>query len=112
MQLEAEQGRKKAVHFSYLSMALLLIALGAVYLALHQSRIANERLQAVLEAKASEDFQKYNQLLERAADLQALYPDAACALYQQADSLYQLHDETEIFKGQADTIQTKLQDCK
>lgn len=112
LQREAEQERKKAVQFSYLSMALLLIALGAVYLALHQSRIAKDRLEKVLEAKASEDFQEYQQLLERAADLQALYPDAACALYRQADSLYQLHNGTEIFKDQAETIQAKLQGCK
>jgi hypothetical protein len=112
LQQEAERGRRRALLFSYLATALLLIALGAVYLAWRQSQIANSHLQEVLEAKAGEDFQKYEQLLQRAADLEALYPDAACALYVQADSLYRLHEETEIFGEQANIIQEKLQNCK
>lgn len=111
LQQEAERGRRRAVLFSYLAFALLLIALWAVYLAWRQRQIANNRLEEVLEAKASEDFQKYNQLLQRAGDLEALYPEAACSLYLKADSLFQLHQETEVFQEQANIIQKKLQDC-
>jgi hypothetical protein len=112
LQQEAERGRRRAVLFSYLALALLVIALLAVFWAMQQSRIAEDRLQAVLEAKAGEDFQKFEKLLQRAEDLEVLYPDAACTLYVQADSLYQLHNNTEIFEGQASNIQQKLQDCK
>jgi hypothetical protein len=111
LQEAAERGRRRALLFSYAALALLLIALGAVYFAWQQSRIANDRLEEVLQARAGEDFQKYSQLLKRAQDLETLYPGMACALYAQADSLVRLHDGTEVFAGQDEVIRDKLEDC-
>lgn len=118
LQGQAESGRRRAVTFSYLATALLLVALVAVYIAWKkggeaetQRQNAEARLQEVLEAKAGEDFQKYSQLLDRAEDLESLYPIAACKLYHQADSIFRLHTGQAAFIGQEQDLQDKLGIC-
>lgn len=112
LQQAAERGRRRALIFSFVALALLLIATIAGLLAWKQSKIARNRLDEVLQAQAGEDRQKYNRLLERAQDLEELYPDAACELYREADSLREVHLGSNAFKGQAEVIGKKLENCK
>lgn len=118
LQGEAESGRRRALLFSYLATALLVVALVAVYFAWQNGRTAEkekqnaeDRLQEVLEATARENFQKYRNLLKRGKDLEELFPLAACDLYGQADSLYKLHRETAAFTGQDSIIENRMKTC-
>ncbi len=117
LQQEAERGRRRAVVFSYMAIGLLLVALGASGWAWYSQQEAQQSLRKMHAAKSSENLRQAEQFLNRASHLDMLYPDAARALYLQADTLFQEADslyqggkeDDPLFQDVKRRLETKLQ---